>query len=189
MPPRIVRLLVACLLLGVPSVWADDDPAPDEATLRARIIAEEQESPRRAMGLGRVRISEPQRVSVGLGAIFARQPLGYHCHSVCAFKGWFVQAEPGYSGGQLSVGLAKVMAETGPERRMLRQVHLAYGVRAALLRSWNQADLHPSDQTLAGIEGDFTVIGIHFSLGAFRHVGSGDGDDGWVWSGGMGWGF
>jgi hypothetical protein len=189
MSPRILHLIFLVLVLAAVPVWADEEETTDEATLRARILAEERDRPLRAMGFGRVRFSEPQRLSIGLGAIFARQPRGYHCHAVCAFKGWFVQAEPGYSGGQLSVGLGKLMAETGAEGRLLPQVHLAYGVRAALLRSWNGADLHPSDQTLAGIEGDFTVIGINFSLGAFRHVGSGDGDDGWVWSGGVGWGF
>ena len=82
-----------------------------------------------------------------------------------------------------------IMGETGRTRSFLSDIYLAYGIKGALLRTWGGADLRPADQTFVGVEGDFTVIRVNFSLGVFRHVGSGNPDDDWIVTGGIGWGF
>jgi len=179
-------------LAVVTSVAAEpqERPATDAADdFTSRILDEEQDTELRVVGVSRARLSFPQRVSAGIGVIFSRQPTIYDCSTVCEFRGLFVQAEPGYSGGQLSVGYADIMGEKGDREHFLTKVYLAWGVKASLLKTWNGADLTPSDQTLLGVEGDFTVIRVNFSLGVFKHVGSGDPDEPWVLTGGVGWGF
>ena len=118
-----------------------------------------------------------------------RQPASYDCTTVCQFRGWLFQAEPGLAGGQLSAGYAVVTGEKGRNKHFLSNVYVGYGVKGALLRTWGEANLDPPDQTLLGVEGDFTVIRVNFSLGVFRHVGSGEPDDRWLIAGGIGWGF
>jgi hypothetical protein len=191
---RLHLLYVPILLLVTVAAAAaepQDPPATEPAAddLTKRILEEEQDSELRVVGVSRVRLSFPQRISAGVGAMFSRQPTIYDCRTVCEFRGLFVQAEPGYSGGQLSIGYADIMGEKGDNEHFLTRVYLAWGVKAALLKSWNGADLTPSDQTLLGVEGDFTVIRINFSLGVFKHVGSGDPDEPWLLTGGVGWGF
>ena len=180
------------LLAAVTSVAAElqepPETEPPAGDLTSRILEEEQDSELRVVGVSRARVSFPQRVSAGVGAIFSRQPTIYDCNTVCEFRGLFVQAEPGYSGGQLGIGYADIMGEKG-DRDFLSKVYLAWGIKAALLKTWNGADLTPSNQTLLGLEGDFTVIRINFSLGVFKHVGSGDPDEPWVLTGGVGWGY
>jgi hypothetical protein len=185
--------LSAVLLAAGPLVAATpdggstrDDSMPD---LTSQILKEERDSVLRIVGLGRLRVSHPQRTSVAVGAMLARQPTTYDCTAVCEYKGLYLQAEPGYSGGRISAGYAVLMGEKGNNERFLSKVYMGYGVKGALLRTWNSAALTPSDQTLLGIEGDFTIIGVNFSVGLFRHVGAGDPDDPWVLSGGIGWGF
>jgi hypothetical protein len=164
-----------------------DDTPPQE--IASRILEEDRDVERRVVGLTRFRVSFPQRVSGAVGAMVVRQPARYDCSTVCEYKGLFVQAEPGLSGGELSAGYAVLMGEKGRNEHFLSKVYLGYGIKGALLRTWNDADLTPSDQTLLGIEGDFTIIHVNFSLGLFRHVGSGEADDPWVVTGGIGWGF
>jgi len=181
------------LLAAVTSVGAEpqEPPRTEPAAgdLTSRIVEEEQDRELRVVGVSRARLSFPQRVSAGVGAIFSRQPAIYDCSTICEFRGLFVQAEPGYSGGQLSVGYADIVGEKGDREHFLSKVYLAWGIKAALLKTWNGADLTPSDQTLMGVESDFTVIRVNFSLGVFRHVGSGDPNEPWVLTGGVGWGF
>ena len=169
----------------------DETTGPDDLSpeLALRILDEENDTERRVVGLSRFRVSFPQRLSAAVGAMWVRQPASYDCSSVCKYKGWFVQAEPGLSGGQLSAGYAVVMGEKGSNAHFLSRAFLGYGVRGALLRTWNDADLTPPDQTLLGVEGDFTVIHINFSLAVFRHVGSSHPEDPWVVAGGVGLGF
>jgi len=179
------------LALTFPLVQAAD-PAPvgtkDEIT--ERIVAEQQDRELRVVGLGRVRVSFPQRISGALGAMVVRQPVDYDCRTVCEFRGLYVQAEPGYSGAQISAGYAVVMGETDRSSRFLSRPYLGWGVKGALLRTWDSANLTPSAQTFVGAEGELSIIRINFSLGAFRSVDSGpEPENDWIVAGGMGWGF
>jgi hypothetical protein len=175
------------MFLGVwPLVEASD---PVDRELIERISEENKDTEIRVVGLGRARISHPQLLSGALGAIVSRQPEGYDCRTVCEFRGFLMQAEPGLGGGQLSAGYAIVNGIMGPDAHFLSHVYVGYGIKGALLRSWGNSSLDPEDQTLLGVEGELTFIGFNFSLGLFRHAGSGDPDDPWVVTGGMGWGF
>ena len=181
--PKLLCLSVCSLALGSAAA------GPSQEELTEQILAEEQDSVLRVVGLGRARLSHPQKLSGAIGAIVFRQPRSYDCTAVCEFRGFLFQAEPGLAGGQLAAGYAVVMGEKGRFRHFLSDVFLAYGIKAALLRTWGDSRLTPSDQTFLGVEGDFTVIRIHFSLGVYRHMGSGTTDDPWLVSGGVGWGF
>jgi hypothetical protein len=189
---RSLAVLVAAVLATGPLAAAPSDEAPAAENLSgditSGILEEERNLERRVVGLSRIRLSFPQRLSGAVGAMVVRQPANYDCSTVCEFRGLFVQAEPGLSGGQLSAGYATVMGEKGRNEHFLSSVYLGYAIKGALLRTWNDADLRPSDQTLLGVEGDFTIIRINFSLGLFRRLGSGDVDDPWVIAGGVGWG-
>jgi hypothetical protein len=191
--PNSLWLLVSVVLTVGPLAAARADEAtPGDAPpqdITDRILEEDRDVERRVVGLTRFRVSFPQRASAAVGAMMVRQPARYDCSTVCEFKGLFVQAEPGLSGGELSAGYAVVMGEKGRNEHFLSRVYMGYGIKAALLRTWNDADLTPSDQTLLGIEGEFAVIHVNFSLGLFRHVGSGEVRDPWVVAGGVGWGF
>ncbi len=186
--PCDLRLWVFLALFVPGSAVAQvGDLGPEE--LRHRIVEEEREQESRVVGFRRVRLSLPQRMSVGVGALFSRQPTRYHCTSVCEFRGWLVQAEPGISGGQISAGWASINAEKGSNDFFLSNVFLSWGFRGTVLRTWGNADLDPPDQTLIGAEADFTVIRANISLGVFRHVGGGNPDREWIVGGGIGWEF
>ncbi len=186
--PCDLKIWVLLALLASGSVVAQvGELGPEE--LKQRIVEEEQEQESRIVGFRRVRLSLPQRLSVGVGALFSRQPTRYDCTSVCEFRGWLVQAEPGISGGQISAGWAAVNAEKGNNDFFLSNVFLSWGFRGTVLRTWGNADLDPPDQTLIGAEADFTVIRVNFSLGVFRHVGGGDPNREWIVGGGVGWEF
>ncbi len=184
----VLRFWLLLVLLVPGAVVAQvGELGPEE--LRQRIVEEEQEQERRIVGFRRVRFSLPQRASVGVGALFSRQPTRYHCTSVCEFRGWLVQAEPGIAGGQISAGWAAINAEKGSNDFFLSKVFLSWGFRGTVLRTWGNADLNPPDQTLIGAEADFTVIRVNFSLGVFRHVSGGDPGRKWIVGGGVGWEF
>jgi hypothetical protein len=192
-PLKLLGLLAAlAVAIGPSGATSPESPSSTDTSssdITSRIQEEGRDVETRVVGLSRIRLSFPQRLSGAVGGMIVRQPANYDCSTVCEFKGPFFEVEPGFSGGQLSVGYASLMGEKGGNEHFLSSVYLGYGVRGALLRTWNDADLTPSDQTLLGVEGDFTIIRINFSLGVFRHVGSGDPDDPWVVAGGVGWGF
>lgn len=177
---------LALVLLGAGRALADDPTRPTDL-LRA-IADERRDRDRRRFTLGRVRASAPQQISAGAGWLWTRQPKVYDCSTVCEMRGWVVEVEPGLAGAQVSAGYAVAAAETGRHRRWLSRVYRAYGVRGAVLRTWGAAHLSPPERTLGGVEGQFTVIGVSFSLGLFRPIGS-SGPAEWTVGGGLGWGF
>lgn len=180
--------LLAIATVAAPGAAKDAAPAP-RSELTEEILREAQDTRLRRVGVARVRISYPQKLSAAIGAMFAHLPTSYDCTAVCEFRGLLLQAEPGLAGGQLSAGYAVVNGETAGERPFLKKVYLAYGVKAAVLRTWGDSDLSPADQTLLGIEGDLSVIQLNFSLGVFRPVFTSGADDPWIITGGVGWGF
>jgi hypothetical protein len=185
----MVLQIAVCLAVGATSWSAEDPPGPTPSDLERHIQHEEQELETRMVGVGKVRLSVPQRVSGSLGMLIARQPADIDCTTVCEYRGALLQVEPGLDGGQVSAGYAVVVGELGDNDHFLSNVFLGYGLKAALMRTWGDSSLSPPDQTLLGIEGNFTVIRINFSLALFRPVGSDDPADPWVVGGGLGWGF
>ncbi len=185
-------VLSTALLLATGIVAAQEGgPAPHAGLtpIEERVRLADLARERRVIPLGRLRLSHPQQVSAGIGALLARQPAGPVCKTACELRGLIVRAEPGLAGGQVSAGYAKLVGGTASREQFLSQVYLAWGVKGALLRTWGEANLDPRHQTLLGAEAEVAVINVGFSLGAFRHVGSGDPNHGWVMTGGLGWGF
>jgi len=189
-----------CLALGlillsaapvVPAAPAGEEPSAGDASsdLTASLLNERMNLERRVVGLSRFRVSYPQGLSGAVGAMWARQPAAYPCHSVCEFKGPFFEAEPGFGGVQVGAGYAVLMAERGDNEHFLSRTYTGYGVRAVLMRTWDPATLSPPGQTLLGVEGDYSIINVSFSLGVLWHVGAGDPEDTWLVVGGVGWGF
>jgi hypothetical protein len=178
------------LILWVPLATAED-PAPPatDPDLIARIVAEEQETERRRVGVTRFRASNSQTLSSSIGFLWTRQPISYSCVSTCKFKGPLLQLEPGIGGGQVSVGYATLIA-TGPRNeRFLSDVYLGLGIKGALLRTWSDTASEPADRTFAGIEGEFTITRFNFSLGMLYDLSDHGPGDGWRTTFGMGWGF
>jgi len=182
--------IVALALGAGGAVRAAEPPAAPtaRADLAREIVAADRDLELRRYFLLRARVSHPQRLSAGVGLLWTRQPASYDCATVCEMRGLAVEVEPGLDGVQLSAGFAVAAAETRRHRRFVARVYRAYGLRAALLRTWGDADLAPPDQTRAGLEGQLTVIGVSFSAGLFRRLG-GDGREAWTATGGLGWGF
>ncbi len=160
----------------------------DASALQQQIRAEQADQRRRWMVLTRLRLSHPQRVSAGISAIRSRQPSTWDCSTVCEFQGPVLQVEPGINGLQFAAGHAVVFGETGRTGPWISNVMMGYGWKAAWLRTWGDADLSPTGQDLVGLEGEFTVIQVHFSLGLFRAL-DGDARNRWSIAGGIGWGF
>lgn len=193
----IAAALACCSLLAGPAgPRASTTPpevgtgAHDDATEPAERVRERdslQET--RVVGIGRVRVSHPQKLSGAFGALVVRQPQDYDCTTICDFRGLLLQAEPGLAGGQISAGYAVVVGEKRHSDFFITEVFMGYGVKAALLRTWGDSPLTPPEQTLLGVEGDFTIIQLNFSLGLFRHFAGGDPDQRWQLAGGVGWGF
>ena len=166
---------------GVAPVVAAEPQPPESATgssLSEAIRAELGNTSRRWIGSARIRASYPQRLSVGLGVLTARLPRAHEC--------------AGLAGGQLGIGYARVIGERRGGSPFLTHVYLGWGVRAVVLRTWGEASVTPANQTLAGVEGQFSVARASFSLGVLQRVSPGDVDgDGKrvLITGGIGWGF
>ena len=158
----------------------------DDAT--ARVLAEEKMK-KRVVGLLRVRVSRSQRLSAGVGAMVARMPADFDCTTVCDYRGAVFQVEPGTAGAQLAAGYALVLGEKRHNDYFLAQVYAAFGVKAAVLRTWGDSSAAPPGRTYAGVEGDFTITQVHFTMGVFRRISDPPGADPWLVSGGIGWGF
>jgi hypothetical protein len=175
----------------VPPVGADDGGAGAAAPLdlAAAIVALEQDRVSRTFGLWRAGVSYPLSAAASLGALFTRPPRSFDCRSLCELSGVTLQATAGLTGGELAVGWARAFAETGPSRRFLADVPLAYGVRAALVRTWGDAPLEPPAQTLAGVEAALTITRVSFTLGVLTPIGGGGHRDDLVLSGSVGFGF
>jgi hypothetical protein len=188
---RMPQYLIGLLLTTSGLIPVVCEPLPEEKReeLAEQILNESEDIETRVAGIYRVRLSYPQRLSAGIGGLVVRQPANYDCIAVCDFRGFMFQFEPGIAGGQFNAGYAIVFGEKGHNKRFLSRVHTAYGVSVAYLRTWGNSGLDPPDQNRLGIEGDFTVIGVNFSVGVFRHVGSGEPSHPWLISGGIGWGF
>jgi hypothetical protein len=179
-------LLVASL--GLAGGVHAEEPGTS-SSIADQLRDEQQRRARRWVGAARARITYPQKVSVGLGFLTAKMPADYACDSVCQYRGLILEVEPGVAGGQVSMGYARVVAESRGNPAFLTDVYVGWGVRGAVLRTWGDSPLTPEDQTLVGIEGQFTIARVGFSLGVFYRVSPEAGSNSTRITGGIGWGF
>jgi hypothetical protein len=170
-----------------PAVRGDDAGGREE--LQRRILELDADRPLRVFGLLAAHVDRPKGVSASVGAMFAHPRRTDDCHEVCLLRGAYGQAELGLYGAQLSVGWGAVVGDTGRTDRLVTAVYLAAGIEAALLRTWSGSPLDPETQTLAGLEGQFTVAQVGMRLGVFYRITDRDLGDRWVVTGALGWGF
>lgn len=162
---------------------------PDTREIRGEIRRElETTHIRRPWFLG-ARVSHPQKVSASIGWIFSRQPTAYRCGTVCDYQGWTVSLEPGLGGGKVSGGYGRIFSVESLEGNRLRRIYMAGAGRLALLRTWGDANLEPIARTFVGFEGSIAVTQVQLNVGVFRRVSSGDPQEDWLVSVGLGYGF
>ncbi len=158
----------------------------DQALMQVRAELENVE--RRWYALTRIRWGYPLRLSAGFGAMLAKQPVDTDCASACLVRGWHFEVEPGQYGIQGSVGWGSLVAETGRTKRWLHTANWGWAVRGSVLRTWRYGPMGPIPQTLAGIEGNLSIVQLNFSAGVMRSLSEKTNDD-WVIVGAVGWGF
>jgi hypothetical protein len=161
----------------------------EDTALPARLEALEHDRSRRSFTLWSIGFADPRSVFAALGVLSASLPRTSDCHSVCDLRGPTVHLALGSTGGQVAVGWARAIAETGENGRILADVYLAYGVRGVIVRTWGDTSRAEANRTLAGIEGAFTITRVSFIASLLRRLGS-DGLRGrWRVSAGLGLGF
>ncbi len=182
-------VVLATLILGhaCAPLLAQELAELDEIAEQIRALDEDTET--RVFALVRPQVTWPLGAGVGLGAILVKQPRHYDCRTWCDFRGWTMQAQPGTTGIQFGVGYSTLVGETRHSRTWVRHVFSGFGVKGAILRLWDDDTADFSHPTFWGAEGNFSITQFNFSLGVFRPFERESGDDHWLITGGMGWGF
>lgn len=192
-------VILVCLLLIGTAVHAygpesqPGDSAGNPVTLTAAQAMQQvrenlANEEKRWYAIMRARWSYPQKISAGMGLLFTRQRSDADCSNPCTMYGWHFEVEPGLYGVQGSVGWGKVVAESGSTKRLLHTVYFGWAFRGLVLRTWGNGPLTPTEQTLVGLEADYSLLRVNYSLGIMRSLTS-DADRDWVISLGIGWGF
>lgn len=159
-----------------------------EKELETRIRERDRDLKTRLVMLGRARFSHPQTLSAGFGVMRVRQPRHYDCTTACDYRGPYVQLEPGLDGAQLSLGWGILVGEQG-RSDFLHSVYSGFAIKAALLRTWGKLQPDYSDESFFGLEASIAIARANISIGIFHPFSRAAGDDGWLITGGMGWGF
>lgn len=190
-------LLWPLIFTPVAHAQSADSGAADVATKPAPISAEQAmqqvreelaATERRWYGITRARWSYPQKFSVGIGAMFTEQRKDADCADPCTLYGWHFEVEPGLYGVQGSVGWGKLVGETGRTEHLMHTAYLGWALRGVVMRTWGNSPLTPTDQTLAGIEGNFSLLRLNYSIGVLRSLSSNSSRD-VIFTAGIGWGF
>ena len=185
-----MRAAAALLLLALAApARAEGDTPPGEADPTEAIHLEAEDRVRRAIGLWGLGYSWPMEVYGSVSVLFTSVPASYDCRTTCKFKGLLLQLEPSFEALRLNLGYAVAIGETGSVRPFLAKTYLAYGLNASLLRTFSNSTLDPPEQTLAGVEGVFTITNVNFSLGLYHHVAGGPPEQDWLLTIALGYGF
>ena len=192
----LITFLFICLpFFSIPALADNEiaDPASNQETVTRELALQRVQQElgnveKRWYGLTRVRWSYPQKLSAGFGAMLVEQPKDADCLTGCAIRGWHFEVEPGLYGIQGGIGWGSLVGETGRTKRLMHIVHFGWAVRGVVMRTWGDAHLDPRSQTLAGIEGSFSITRLNMSVGVLRTLSSEATGD-WVISVGFGMGF
>lgn len=163
------------------------DDGGDEAMI-GRVLEEERDIRRRAVGLLGFQLNYPQVAAVSLGVMATGQPRTFDCRTVCDFWGPFAQIEPGLGGGKLSLGWGRAMGSTGTSDSFLSRAYLALAGKFTVYRTWSDLGSLSAGRTFAGAELEFSIAQVNFGLGALYQVDRTN-DGRWLVTGGIGWGF
>jgi hypothetical protein len=190
---------------GIEAVCAEPDPsrepAPetadhieivssmvDEATAMEKVVAEEEDRRRFALGLPGLHVSYPQVVTASIAVMLSSQPRSYDCTTPCDHRGPFVELEPGLGGGKLSLGWTRVTGNTNRSGSLLRAGFIGAAYKLTVLRTWGDSGWVEGGRTYAGVELGVPVAQANVGIGLLYRVDSGDGGR-WLVTGGAGWGF
>ena len=190
---------------GIEAVCAEPDPSrdptqeaarwievvssePDEATAMERVVAEDLDQRRFALGLGGLHLSYPQIVSASIAVMLTKQQSSYDCTTPCDFRGPFAGFEPGLGGGKLSFGWARVTGTTNRSGSFLSAGYIGAAYKITVLRTWGDHGWVESGRTYAGLELGVPVAQANVGLGLLYRVDGGD-KGRWLVTGGAGWGF
>jgi hypothetical protein len=182
--------LALCLLVAGGTVFAEV-PAHDsgDREMIERIRAMDSDTETRVFGLLRAQATWPLGIAGGVGAILVRQPRHYDCRTWCDFSGLTAQLQPGTAGMQIGVGYGTLIGETRSSHRFVSHVFSGYSVKGVVLRLWDDDTADFSHPTLWGAEASVTITKFNFSLGVLRPFQRETGDNHWLITGGIGWGF
>ena len=196
---RFVRVLIILVFLSLEALAGYTLVTPatntntveqDQALIQVR--EEINNMKHRWYGLMRIRWSDTQLFSAGLGAMLVKQPQNFDCSIGCAIRGWHFEIEPGIYGVQGGVGWGKLVGESGRTKRLMHTVHFGWNVRGVVLRTWGDSSLYPQSQTLAGVEASVSIVRMNISMGVLKSLYSGPGEEygkDWILTTGLGWGF
>ena len=189
---------------GIEAVCVEPDPSRDptsppldhieavgsdvRALAMERVIAEDEDRRRFALGLPGLHISYPQVVSASIAVMLSSQPTSYDCTTPCDHRGPFVELEPGLGGGKLSLGWTRVTGSTNKKGSLMRAAFIGAAYKATVLRTWGDHGWVEGGRTYAGFELGVPVAQANVGLGLLYRVDSGDGGR-WLVTGGAGWGF
>jgi hypothetical protein len=185
-PPSVPKKASPAPPAGAPAPSPEpESPEP----LEREIAAREADTQHRTYTLASARFTSYEGLAGSVGWLFTKVESDFDCHTICDLRGPTVQLQPGLDGAQVSLGYARIFGETGHSERFLVSPYLGAGVRGTVLRTWREGSLGPSGLTFLGLEGQFTITRVSFTLGALWHVGGGSAAHDWAITWGFGWGF
>jgi len=190
---------------GIEAVCAEPDPSrepaletadriemvgskPQATGMAERVIREEEDRRRFALGLVGFHLTYPQVVSASIAVMATSQPKNYDCTTPCDFRGLFAELEPGLGGGKLSLGWARVTGNTNRSGSFLKAGFIGAAYKITVLRTWGELGWVEGGRTYAGVELGLPVAQANLGLGLLYRVDSSDGGR-WLVTGGVGWGF
>ena len=160
----------------------------DNATAMEKVVAEDEDRRRFALGLAGLHITYPLVASASLAVMLTSQPSTFDCTTPCDFRGPFIELEPGLGGGKLSVGWSRVTGETNRSGSFLKAAFIGAAYKVTVLRTWGDLGWVEGGRTYAGLEFGLPVAQANLGIGLLYRVDSGDGGR-WMVIGGAGWGF
>jgi hypothetical protein len=166
---------------------APEDPVAPE-TWRQRLVEEDEDRRRFALGLIGAQLTYPQVVTASLAVMPTSQPRSYDCRTPCDHRGPFVQIRPGLGGGSLSVGWGRVTGNTNRSGTLLESTFVGLLYKLTLLRTWGDHGGLDANRTYAGPEVALPVGRANLALGLLHRVDDGPGRT-WLVTGSVGWGF
>ena len=165
-----------------------DSPGTDPAIARERVVGEDGDRRRFALGLLGLKVSYPLLASASLAVMATSQVRSYDCTTPCDFRGFFGQIEPGLGGGKLSLGWARVTGNTNRSKSLLRAGFIGATYKLSVLRTWGEIGNVESGRTYAGFEIGVVLAQTNIGIGLLYRVDGGT-DGRWMFIGGGGWGF
>jgi hypothetical protein len=163
-------------------------PEADAAEAMKRVVAEDNDRRRFALGLPGLKLSYPLLASASLAVMATSQPRSFDCTTPCDFRGFFGQVEPGIGGVRLSLGWSRVIGATNQSGSFLRSGFIGAAYKLSVLRTWGDSGRIEAGRTYAGFEFSLVLAQANIGIGLMYRVDGGT-DGRWMVTGGGGWGF